>query len=311
MANYLPFNSISHDRVYKAEDWAWYFSTFIGNGVFPQPTTGLQVVAGGDMDITVKPGYGFINGYAFRNQTDYNITLDNADGVMDRIDRVVLRWDLSNRNMVLAVKKGSYSQSPVAQTLTRTADIYELALADVAVGHGVTTITQSHITDQRINTDLCGIVEGTVSQIDWATLTAQLTAYMAEFTEETSEWYAAEQDTFEDWVATLHDILDSETAGHLQNEIEALQGDVGDLEDAVEALKTLEIDIASFSSLPVTVQDSRITADHVVDRYVLSDCTAKTGDWTVTKSAGSLTITGTIDGTTTLTLYLNLCQSNS
>ena len=62
MANYLPFNSIDHDRVYKAEDWAWYFSTFIGNGVFPKPTNGLMVMANGAMDVAVKAGFGFING---------------------------------------------------------------------------------------------------------------------------------------------------------------------------------------------------------------------------------------------------------
>ena len=43
------FNSVSGDRKYKAEDWASYFASFIGNGVFPVPSTGLQVVAGNGM----------------------------------------------------------------------------------------------------------------------------------------------------------------------------------------------------------------------------------------------------------------------
>ena len=51
--NYMPFNSVDHDRRYKAEDWAWYFSTFISNGVFPAPSDGLQVVAGDGMTIGV------------------------------------------------------------------------------------------------------------------------------------------------------------------------------------------------------------------------------------------------------------------
>ena len=49
MADCLPFNAIlvdeEYDRVYKAEDWAWYFATFIANGVFPKPSDGLQVIA--------------------------------------------------------------------------------------------------------------------------------------------------------------------------------------------------------------------------------------------------------------------------
>ena len=306
MANYLPFNSINHDRVYKAEDWAWYFSTFIGNGVFPQPANGLMVVADGDMDIAVKPGFGFINGYAFRNQTDYVITLDNADGVINRIDRIVLRWNLTNRDMALAVKKGTYSQNPVAPSLTRTADIYELALADVAIDHGLTTISQSNITDQRLNTDLCGIVEGVVSQIDWSTLTAQLTAYMEDFTEETSEWYASEQSAFEEWVATLQDILDTETAGHLQNEIEALQSDVGDLEDEVanDCLRFEDVAISATTGDIATVTDDLITADHVLANIVWGDCSAIRSDVTLTTSAGSMVLNGTCKTATTATITL-------
>lgn len=36
------FNSVSHDRTYKAEDWAEYFASFIGNGVFPRPFDGAS-----------------------------------------------------------------------------------------------------------------------------------------------------------------------------------------------------------------------------------------------------------------------------
>ena len=71
MANSLPFNAVAvdgeYDRVYKAEDWAWYFATFIANGIFPKPSDGLQVVAYSGMEIRVNAGYAFINGYAFRN----------------------------------------------------------------------------------------------------------------------------------------------------------------------------------------------------------------------------------------------------
>ena len=43
------FNSINGDRRYKAEVFAEYFSSFIGNGVFPNPSTSLQVIANDDM----------------------------------------------------------------------------------------------------------------------------------------------------------------------------------------------------------------------------------------------------------------------
>lgn len=70
----------------------------------------------------------------------------------------------------------------------------------------------------------------------------------------------------------------------------------------------LQVDIASFSSLPQTVSNSAITADHVVVNSVLGTPSAQTGDWTVTTSDGSLTVSGTISGSTTLTLYLAIKQ---
>lgn len=254
MANYLPFNSIldgegQPDRAVKAEDWAWYFSTFIGNGVFPKPTDGLQVVADSAMDVMVKDGFGFINGYAFKNPADHQVTVTTADGSLPRIDRIVLRWDLSERLMEIALKTGTPSASPAAPALTRTADRYELALADISVAAGTTTITQSMITDRRSDTSLCGIVEGVVSQIDWAALTSQLDAFMAEYSSaittdyadyraqiaayedeyetDIEDWTEAQQAAFIAWVDTIHDILDETVAGQLENEIEYLREQVG------------------------------------------------------------------------------------
>lgn len=75
---------------------------------------------------------------------------------------------------------------------------------------------------------------------------------------------------------------------------------------AINAIKTVEVTSSSFSSLPITISDSNITADHVVVNSVLSNPSAQTGDWTVTTSTGSLTISGSISGSTTVTLYLNV-----
>ena len=150
MANSLPFNAVAvdgeYDRVYKAEDWAWYFATFIA-------------------------GYAFINGYAFRNPATLSVTLDTAEGALNRVDRVVVRWDLPQRDMYIAVLKGTPSAKPTATAVTRTTEIWELALADIYVGKGVTRIQTQNITDQRFNSAVCGIVTGTVEEIDASVLT--------------------------------------------------------------------------------------------------------------------------------------------
>lgn len=267
----MPFNSINADRAVKAEDWAWYFSTFIGDGVFPKPTDGLQVVAGGGMNIIVKAGFGFIKGYAFRNPSEYTMTVSTADGSLRRIDRVVLRWDLTNRLMELDILQGTAGTSPTAKELTRTADKWEIALADISIAAGTTTITQSMITDRRTDTSLCGIVEGTVSQIDWDTLTAQLNAFMSEystaivsdyedytkqitefesdFESDADTWIAAKQADFISWVESMRDVLDTETATHLLNLIEKLQQYVGIPEEYDPALTYSKGDFCIYNNV--------------------------------------------------------------
>lgn len=255
------FNSVSGDRKYKAEDWASYFGSFIGNGVFPIPSTGLQVVAGNGMQITVKAGRAWINGYFYDNTSDLALTLATADGVLNRIDRIVVRWDLTNRLISVKVKSSSYSASPSAPAVERDADIYELALADVYVGAGVTAITGSKITDKRLDTSLCGVVAAVVDQIDTEAFNAQLEAWFEEYQSDSAEQYNAlvsymnslklqgntqydaleqyfadfkveAQTDFDTWFAGLQDVLDENTAGNLLNMITALSARV----DLIEAV---------------------------------------------------------------------------
>ena len=66
----------------------------------------------------------------------------------------------------------------------------------------------------------------------------------------------------------------------------------------------VKVSISSFSSLPQTVSNSSITAKHEVVSWVVGTPSAQTGDWTWTTAAGSVTISGNISGSTTLTLWL-------
>ena len=100
------------DRVYTAENYASYFSSFIGNGVFPNPSTNLQVCSNEDMFIKVSPGKAWINGYMYYNDSDLILKIDPADGVLKRIDRIVLRLDFLNREITSIVKKGVFGSSP-------------------------------------------------------------------------------------------------------------------------------------------------------------------------------------------------------
>ena len=76
----------------------------------------------------------------------------------------------------------------------------------------------------------------------------------------------------------------------------------------IDSLKVLVVTLSAFSSLPATFYESAVTADHVCLKAELGTPSAQTGDWTVTTSAGELTISGSISGSTTATLYLAIKQ---
>ena len=75
-------------------------------------------------------------------------------------------------------------------------------------------------------------------------------------------------------------------------------------ESIAELSNVLIVSVPSFNSLPKTVTNAAITSDMVVLKAELGTPSAQTSDWEVTTSTGSLGITGTISGSTTLKLYL-------
>lgn len=212
------FNGVNGDRRYDAKRFAEYFAAFIGNGIFPNPSTNLQVMSNNGMTITVKAGKAWIDGYILINDDDYILQIDPADGVLNRIDRIVARYDTVDREIRLEIKKGQFATYPVVPTLQRDADAYELGLADIQVNKGIIGITQANITDLRLNNNLCGIVHGTVNQVDVTTLFNQ---YEAKFEQKEIDF----ETEFNIWFDDIKNQLGDDVAGSLLNQINDLAGE--------------------------------------------------------------------------------------
>lgn len=257
MIKFGMFNSINGDRKYKAEDFAQYFATFIGNGIFVKPSDCLQILAtSNSTNVIVRPGKAWINGYYLINDEDYTLPIAVGDSTLNRIDRVVIRLDHIQRKMSVEVKRGALSASPIAPALKRDADAYELALADIYVAKGTLTITQALITDTRLNNALCGLMHGVIDQVDTTTIFNQYQSWFenysvtkaAEFLtwqnavttalenwidaqqQEFLDWRQAEEDLyhawlqgrkdgFDAWFATVKDILNTTADGNLLNKL--------------------------------------------------------------------------------------------
>lgn len=176
MIKYGFFNSVGGDRKYNADDISNFFVKLISDGVFATPATCMQVTAGTGLNVSVAAGWGFIKCRWVCNTAPYPLALDAADVLLPRIDRIVMRLNMTDRLIEIAVKKGTAASSPIAPALTRNDDVWELSLAQIAVAANATAISQADITDERNDSDVCGYVAGLIDQIDSTNLFAQFTA---------------------------------------------------------------------------------------------------------------------------------------
>lgn len=216
MEKFSFFNDINGDRVYYAEDFARHLKKYFTNGIFNNE---LKVIANNDMTITIQEGDANIEGYRYTNTGDLIKTIETADGTLKRIDNVVVRLDLTNRLISAQIIKGTFSDNPVAPALVRSSTIYDIKLAEIYVGAGATSITQSNITDTRFEESVCGIVASTVETLNTENVYDQLyTKY--------NEYITKSNKSFETWFNSIKDQLSSDAAGNLQNQINQMNSSI-------------------------------------------------------------------------------------
>ena len=283
------FNAVesngTYDRVYKAEDFADYFNKFIGNGIFYKKSDYCQITAtGNDMNIIENIGSAYINGYAYSNTTALTKAITVADGVLDRIDLVVLRLDYVNREIKLYIKESAFASTPVCPSLQRDADAYELGLAQIYVKHGATSISQADITDLRLDSAYCGIVTGLITQLDFSTASQQFDAQMNELIEKTrttADTFTSDfKESVREWFMHLRNELDSNQAANLQNQIDN------------KAECKIGTGIMTAGTTQVVIENAFFTDKTFINLSVDTD-----DKWTWKTETGKLTITSDFDET--------------
>lgn len=170
------------NTMYTAADAQLWFATRT-SGVYAG--THLSVTAVGAMNVTVGAGiawlhYGDYAGCVYANTDNLTLALDMSDGAYDRIDRVCVRLEMLKSRCYLYIKKGTPASSPVPPALQRDGAAYEISIAQIRVGAGVTAINAGNITDERLDSNVCGLMRDGVTGIDTSVISAQVTALINE-----------------------------------------------------------------------------------------------------------------------------------
>ena len=313
------YNSVNHDRKYDAVQMGMIFDGIITDGIYATYLKAMVVKASENAsEVIVQPGRAWFNHTWSYNDSDYPIATPDPEVVLDRIDTLVLdinAEDASRTNSFLWVQGTPTSQIPEPPELIHTATHNQYPLCDVYRKAGTTQIYAADITN-RVGTSDCPFVTGVLESINIDDLLAQWDDEFHTWERATKSafegWMVNQQSVYtawwdalklqmagdvadvEAWVASLHDILDSETATHLQNEI--------------DEIKTL---LPTGSYIKVTTPDPElrnkvvtITDEH--NESVTSTFNAQgVAEFKTVPLIGNLTITST-DGIRTATTVVNI-----
>ena len=156
------FNSTGGDeRSYDSADMAAAFRTLAIGGVAALGTC-LKVTAEGSTMRTLA-GYGsaMAQGYFYQLVDDgggAQAFAHATEASLNRVDRIVLRLDLTARTVKLLKLIGTAASTPAAPALTRSAETYELSLAKVLIRAGAEEILAGDVTDEREDEAVCGLI---------------------------------------------------------------------------------------------------------------------------------------------------------
>lgn len=191
MANIKSFPN-NQDTYIGAEDvMRWHHGRT--SGVFAAGSNAsVQALSTPGMAVEVSDGTGWMansgrNGIVWWIDNEsvdgvkLQLPVDAADGVLNRIDRVIVEWKTTNYVDYPEVKilKGAKSGKAVAPALTNNSTIRQISLARISVAAGTTAITASMITDERLDASVCGLVTEKVG-IDTSTMQSQFSTLLQE-----------------------------------------------------------------------------------------------------------------------------------
>lgn len=169
MANIKSFPN-NQDTYVGAEDvMRWLYGRT--SGVFGAEGNASVSPVDNTMAVTVSDGNGWMsnsNGYGvvWWNDTESStgsklrLTVSTADASRTRIDRVIVSWQTTNYVALPEIKilKGTAASNPSAPALTNNSTLRQISLAKITIPAGSTAITSSMITDERLNSSVCGLV---------------------------------------------------------------------------------------------------------------------------------------------------------
>lgn len=187
----------NNQDVYVGAEWVMKWLHGRTSGVFGAENNLSTSVVPNSMSVEVSDGVGWLSndkgdGIVFWNDNEQTngskltLTHDVADGVLDRIDRIVVTWKTTNYVALptISILKGTASSSPVPPALTNNNTQRQISLRQQRIPAGAISLSVSLGTDERLNPEVCGIVTETI-KIDTSTIYERVNTVLKDVDEQT------------------------------------------------------------------------------------------------------------------------------
>lgn len=169
------------DQEYGQEEFNRYFDNIYESGVSVKEDNTMTLgVTSEASSIRVESGFAIVKGFYIYNDSTKTLSI-TADSNYDRIDRVVVRLNISSSKVSIEVKKGVAGSKPQPPVLQRDNLIYELSLAQVYVPRS----GNISISDERFRNDLCGAIR--------PKNLSEFNNMIQEFTKQFDKWFVSQQ----------------------------------------------------------------------------------------------------------------------
>lgn len=265
----FPFAALDKDnpdRSYSGVDQMDFDDAFFTSGIVAAGNQ-LVVTAGGGMTSVLGTGMAMLKGGRYINPAPVTFTHDPADGVLDRIDRIVIKLSMTDRSIKAYLYKGTPDVSPVPPEITQNdnRDPFELARADIAVNAGATEITSEDITDNMFDSDVCGVITAR-GELDTAAMQAKFNTLIAHLEQDIADaeggaLYELKRLVFDNTVVLIADFTAFEkTDGENWFDGYFEQGTLGDPDGAESAS---DYHVRSLNDIAVTAGDVYSYSDSI------------------------------------------------
>lgn len=187
----------NNQDVYIGAEWVMKWLHGRTSGVFGAKSNLSTSIVPSTMSVEISDGVGWMSnengdGVVFWNDneqtsgTKLTLTHDVADGVLNRIDRIVVTWETTNYVALptISILKGVASSKPVAPALTNNNIQRQISLAKVNIPAGTVSLSASMVTDERLDSSVCGIVTEYI-EVDTSMMDAQFKTLLKETQDQT------------------------------------------------------------------------------------------------------------------------------